>query len=729
MAGKGSTLLVSVIIPAYNGENVIDRAITSVLEQSYDTHEIIVVDDGSTDSTASLLEKYGSDIHVVRQENEGTTAARNCGARYASGDYIAFLDQDDCWIPEKLEIQIEVLRRRPSIGLTFGNLEAVDNEGRSLGFMVNSRENCHPPSWEDLLLLFPLYPSTVLVRKSQFDEIGGFDVRFGLSGAYGDQDFHLRLREKTEFDFRDMCLGYYYWDEDRLGRVQRFLTNLPIYVEKYWNHRLLLDPRNNALRQRFVRKCYDELTYLMRRLLRLEGNEASGDMLSEINDYHRRFERTFEDTYVKLNGLESLDVLKYRLDTPLSTLLYLYLCRRDLQREFPEVRLGDLKRLFDWASKVARKVYRDIDNETLFPFGGCFEAPQEIGAVETAKTRSHLATYASGKGIEIGALGPLPLPNADEVIYVDVLGPEQLVQHYEDQTHAVRPDIVADGCVLPVRNSTLDFVVASHLFEHLTNPLKALDEWHRCLKPMGYLLLAIPDRRFTFDRNRDATTIRHLVRDLGADEPEEKLDLPHVQEWVEKVDGMKRGIDAFDKKVSYLLKHRSAIHKHVWTDMEFRDLIAFLTNFRTPFTTVEFVEATCDTREFLCLLQKLPTIEETKVSPWSLYKPDLIVDLFDLTSQLKAKFREGNDQLSRTEQRLRVALSELDAIHHSFGYKLMRFYSFRIDRAFPGGTARGEIRKIATASLRIIMEEGLIGYLRKVWEKICRQEFRIKESI
>ena len=96
---------VSVIIPAYNAEPYIVRCIRSVLMQSFPVHEIIVVDDGSADLTARLAEHYGSPVRVIRQENAGVSAARNTGIHAASGNWIAFLDADDQWLPDRLKNQ------------------------------------------------------------------------------------------------------------------------------------------------------------------------------------------------------------------------------------------------------------------------------------------------------------------------------------------------------------------------------------------------------------------------------------------------------------------------------------------------------------------------------------------------------------------------------------------------------------------------------------------------
>ncbi len=108
---------VSVIIPAYNSERFIRETLDSVLRQTYKRLEIIVVDDGSTDNTAGCVEGYHSSVRFFRQENAGVGSARSAGFRAASGDYIAFLDHDDIWLPEKLEIQLSLAARHPESGL------------------------------------------------------------------------------------------------------------------------------------------------------------------------------------------------------------------------------------------------------------------------------------------------------------------------------------------------------------------------------------------------------------------------------------------------------------------------------------------------------------------------------------------------------------------------------------------------------------------------------------
>src|SRR4030095_10925317 len=115
--GTMSGPLVSVVIPAYNSERFVDEALESVLRQSHQRLEVIVVDDGSTDGTGARVRAYGNQVRYIHQVNAGVGAARNKGLAAATGDYIAFLDADDLWWPEKIELQLEIAARNPESGL------------------------------------------------------------------------------------------------------------------------------------------------------------------------------------------------------------------------------------------------------------------------------------------------------------------------------------------------------------------------------------------------------------------------------------------------------------------------------------------------------------------------------------------------------------------------------------------------------------------------------------
>ena len=391
--------MVSVVIPLHNGRATIKQAIDSVFSQTYKSRELIVVDDGSTDSGKEIVQQYGSGVHLLEEANAGTTAARNCGAKHASGRYLAFLDQDDWWIPKKLEMQVKFLEKQPSTGLVFGNLFAVDPDGKTLGFLTNDELSRHSPSLQELLLIFPLYPSSATLRKDLFDATGGFDTRFGLSGAYGDQDFHIRLRKLAPFQFIDTAVGFYRWEEKRQRRIRNFLANLPIFADKYY-HSSLVASGGRRLQERFVQKCADNLNYMGKWLLRANGNLASPQLLAEMNEYHDQLKVIFGKAYLQVAGQDSLRLDKYLLNLPTSTLLFVFLCRQDLQADFPEVFRGDLSRLVEWGHDVAAGVRKDVDHETLYKLGPSLvlaESPKLTYENEFSKRTSYLV---GGDGVE-----------------------------------------------------------------------------------------------------------------------------------------------------------------------------------------------------------------------------------------------------------------------------------------------------------------------------------------
>jgi len=690
-----SERLVSVVIPAYNGQRIIERAIDSVLQQTYKIREIIVVDDGSTDMTRDVLRRYRSEITVIEQQNLGTMAARNTGARQSSGSYITFLDQDDWWVPQKLEIQIRALEADSSVGLVFGNLEAVNERGRSLGFMTNPREYCCSPSLDDLLLIFPLYPSSATLRKDLFDKAGGFDTRFGTSGAYGDQDFHIRLRQLTRFKFLNVRVGYYFWDEFRSRRLQGFLENFPIFIDKYWNNGPLLDPRKRSLRQSFARKCGDHLTYMLRRLLEQNGNVANDQLLLLANGYHDQLKGIFGSSYLIAAGLDSLNLASMRLrqdelEPALSTLLFLYLGRTELQGKFPEVFQGDLTELFQWAYRVAAGIYSDIDNTTLYPFKARFEAWAREGTIATKKVRSELASRLVGRGIAIGDRSSvLPLPKAEEVVYVSTPADWTRAKNGEDlkraQVHGASPD----NCRLRMEDSSVDFIVVSNALGSLSDPLASFHEWYRCLRPSGYLLLQVPDRRYTMDKNKPSTTIKHIFQ------------------------------DQLNDISSPIVRRNREPHEHIWTDVDFEGLINYVTKFQTPFTMVDSVQTNPQSRGFLWLLQK-PREGIAKRSDAMHIQEASFIDLLDLVTEYRNSIREKDALIRSLQSKLRSALFELGGIHRSVGYKMLRAIFSRIDRAFPEGTRRGRVRSMATTGLRIITEEGIESFVTEAARAVRR---------
>ena len=172
--------LVSVIIPVFNGAKYLGDAIESVLAQYYRPFELIVVDDGSTDRSASIVRNY-KDIHYIYQPNMGVAVARNTGLAAARGTYIAFLDADDMWPAHKLQIQVEYLMEHPSVMYT---LSKINN-------FVEPGCNIHSDKLQSILKNEQINLASLVAHKAVFDQIGGFNPRYHVS-----EDFDWITRAK-----------------------------------------------------------------------------------------------------------------------------------------------------------------------------------------------------------------------------------------------------------------------------------------------------------------------------------------------------------------------------------------------------------------------------------------------------------------------------------------------------------------------------------------------------
>lgn len=182
---------VSVIVPAFNAAWCIRRAVESVLAQSFRDFELIVVDDGSTDNTAAVLDGYGTDLRVVSKRNGGLSSARNSGIEAANGHYIAFLDADDWWLPAKLERQVALMNSQPDLVFcsTAARIESPD--GDLLGDWPCSTSPL--PTLEAIFETNAFVAgsgSAVLVRREALKRIGGFDERLR---SLEDIDMWMRL--------------------------------------------------------------------------------------------------------------------------------------------------------------------------------------------------------------------------------------------------------------------------------------------------------------------------------------------------------------------------------------------------------------------------------------------------------------------------------------------------------------------------------------------------------
>ena len=180
---------ISVVIPCYNGARFVGEAVDSVLSQRYPATDIIVVDDGSVDSSLSILSRHPS-VRTLRQPHAGVAVARNTGLQHSTGDYIAFLDQDDRLLPDALRSNLECLLARPHCAFSFGDAQCIAVGGGTLPIQSSSP---HEGEEHYLSLLRGSYiwtPGAVLHRRAVLQTLSGFDVHLG---PVCDTDLHLRI--------------------------------------------------------------------------------------------------------------------------------------------------------------------------------------------------------------------------------------------------------------------------------------------------------------------------------------------------------------------------------------------------------------------------------------------------------------------------------------------------------------------------------------------------------
>ena len=203
--------LVSVIIPTYNSADFLTEAVASVLNQTWRGFEIVVVDDGSTDGTPERVRRYDDKVRYFYKKNGGPSSARNMGVREATGVYVAFLDADDVWEPEKLRVQIQLVSEHPEIKLV------------CTGFALMGRRRARERKLKRDRMgnLFPLLysnsfvrTSTVLMAKSCFQDVGFFDERYRSAEDY---DLWLRVARRYPIAYIKQTLVRYRKHEDNVS--------------------------------------------------------------------------------------------------------------------------------------------------------------------------------------------------------------------------------------------------------------------------------------------------------------------------------------------------------------------------------------------------------------------------------------------------------------------------------------------------------------------------------
>lgn len=196
MQAKFSTPKVSVVMPCYNNAAYVRQAVDSVLQQDYPNIEVIVVNDGSNDNSLDVLANFGDRIRVVSQANQGPAAARNNGIRHATGDYIAFNDSDDLWLPGKLSAQVEILQGNPDYIACFCSWSVWNGNSLpeiakvSAAQRLELQQECTGWIYLPLLKDAIIHTISVVIKKEIVDEVGFFNEAYRVGE---DHDYWLRL--------------------------------------------------------------------------------------------------------------------------------------------------------------------------------------------------------------------------------------------------------------------------------------------------------------------------------------------------------------------------------------------------------------------------------------------------------------------------------------------------------------------------------------------------------
>ena len=212
--------MISVIIPTYNRAGTILRSVNSVLNQTYEDLELIIIDDGSTDNTKKLIEEIEDDRirYIYLGANGGASNARNVGVSYALGEWIAFQDSDDAWRPEKLEKQMQLVHEHPEYSLIYSSFEYHDSKDNSSGFPARPYNGTMEGDlYSSLLLCNVIGCPTMLIKKEAFIQSNGFDVNYN---SLEDWEFVIRFSKNNLIGFvPDYLMDVYLLDSGVSSRV------------------------------------------------------------------------------------------------------------------------------------------------------------------------------------------------------------------------------------------------------------------------------------------------------------------------------------------------------------------------------------------------------------------------------------------------------------------------------------------------------------------------------
>jgi glycosyltransferase involved in cell wall biosynthesis len=228
------SLKVSIIVPTYNRAHLVIETINSILAQTFKDFELIVIDNESSDNTEEVIKSYSDGrIRYFRNQNNGLVAVnRNYGINKANGEYIAFCDDDDLWMPEKLERQVKLLDLNKELGLVYSDSYIMNENGNLERYTLLSSSKLFRGNVFDKLFQMNFIPMlTVMIRREVLSKVGGFDPKYIIAQ---DHDLWLRIAEHYPIDFTEEPLAKYRIHGGSVSRNWELAANEGFRLIEYW---------------------------------------------------------------------------------------------------------------------------------------------------------------------------------------------------------------------------------------------------------------------------------------------------------------------------------------------------------------------------------------------------------------------------------------------------------------------------------------------------------------
>jgi len=257
---------VSVIIPTYNCSQYLPEAIDSVLAQTCQDFEIVIVDDGSTDNTKDIIEvmsrKFPGKLLYLYQKNKGVCAARNIGIKASTGDYVAFLDADDRWMSPRLQVGVDILESMPDVSLVHANITRINENGQVLSTPTRDSNLLTGKIFKRLFLhLIQVSTPTVLIRKEVLNSVGLFDEYLTRLGSE-DKDLWLRIAYEASVYYIDKPLAFYRHRSGSLSKNYEAMLKGRLYViDKFYKQGMVCFLWVAIAKSKIFRDVGDELLF------------------------------------------------------------------------------------------------------------------------------------------------------------------------------------------------------------------------------------------------------------------------------------------------------------------------------------------------------------------------------------------------------------------------------------------------------------------------------------